>query len=215
MENNKYKTYRVIWTETKSILVRAEDPAEAEELAMDAFYEYATLMEQDTEDIVEGGTPVDAEKVYTMADDDTEGYCPYDEDEDDGEYPFKPEEQTADSVNLHPDCPICQAIERENKGKIRMINVAGDLSKLADAVHEDVVGGEVTTMKATKFKIGDVVHWSDPDGGLCSGEHRIKQVITSDGEASVYLLTRDGNETEALERECIGVQKSLDNLTGK
>lgn len=74
------KTYRVIWTETKSVLVRAENEAEAEELAMDAFYEYATLMEQDTEDIVEGGTPVDAEKVYTMTDGDTEGYCPYDGD---------------------------------------------------------------------------------------------------------------------------------------
>lgn len=144
---NKNKTYRVVWSETKSVLVRAEDESEAEMLAMDAFYEYATLMGQDTEDIVEGALPVDTEKVYTMTEGDTEGYCPYDEDadqkvseseaykqkiideyavsdldEDDGEYPFKDEHEESDT-HLDPDCPLCQAIAEERG--IQLMGVAG------------------------------------------------------------------------------------------
>lgn len=60
------KTYKVTWTETKSILVEARNGTEAQELAFDFFYDNAMLEEQDLVSVEEDGQPITGEQVYSM-----------------------------------------------------------------------------------------------------------------------------------------------------
>jgi len=65
------KTYRVSWTEEKTILVQAENEEEAQQLATDHFYDKAILEEWDVIEIQADAEPIDEETIWVF--DDTYG----------------------------------------------------------------------------------------------------------------------------------------------
>lgn len=65
------KTYRVSWTEEKTILVQAENEEEAQQLATDHFYDKAILEEWDVIEIQANAEPIDEETIWVF--DDTYG----------------------------------------------------------------------------------------------------------------------------------------------
>ena len=53
-----------------------------------------------------------------------------------------------------------------------------------------------------KYKAGDEVFWNDPDGGKCSGIHKVISVNTDDiYTEAIYTLSFDGGITEVFESE--------------
>lgn len=65
------KTYRVSWTEDKTILVKAENEEEAQQLGLDHFYDKAILDEFDITDIEADAEPIGEETIWVF--DDTYG----------------------------------------------------------------------------------------------------------------------------------------------
>ena len=54
-----------------------------------------------------------------------------------------------------------------------------------------------------EFKHGDRVHWTDPDGDLCSGDGTVvsDDTVVSDGDEIIAIKKDDGGEVGALPEE--------------